>query len=247
MKIIIEDCFEAIKNIENESIDLTFTSPPYFNSKEYSFYNSYEEYLSLLNNLFIEIERVTKEGKFFVINTSPVIEPRKNRSSSSKRYSIPFDIHPLIIKAGFEFIDDIIWEKPEPSAKNRISGFNRFRKPMTYKPNIVSEYIMVYRKKTDKLIDWNLKQYDKETIEKSLVKEKIERSNIWKMSPKRDKNHPAPFPNKLAHNIIKYYSFVGDTIFDPFAGSGTVGIEATKLKRKSILIEQNKEYMKHLL
>lgn len=59
---------------------------------------------------------------------------------------------------GWEFIDDIVWEKPEYSVKNRIGGFQQHRKPLAYKPNSVTEYLMVYRKQTDKLIDWNIHQ-----------------------------------------------------------------------------------------
>ena len=83
--------------------------------------------------------------------------------------------------------------------------------------------IMVYRKKTDKLLDWNLKQYPKEIIEKSLVTDKIERTNIWYINPTHHKEHSAVFPISLADRIVKLYSFVGDIVFDPFGGIGTTG------------------------
>ena len=67
---------------------------------------------------------------------------------------------------GWEFIDDIVWVKPEASVKNRNAGFLQHRKPLGYKPNAISEMIMVYRKKTDKLIDWNISQYNWDKVKK---------------------------------------------------------------------------------
>ena len=86
--------------------------------------------------------------------------PRLSRAHSSKRYAIPYDIHPRLTDIGWEFIDDIVWIKPEYAAKNRNGGFYQHRKPLCYKANSVTESVMVYRKKTDKLIDWNLRQYE---------------------------------------------------------------------------------------
>ena len=72
---------------------------------------------------------------------------------------------------GWEYVDDIVWLKPEPSAKNRVAGFNLHRKPLAYKPNCVTETLMVYRKKSNKLIDWIFKQYPEEVIKKSKIKD----------------------------------------------------------------------------
>src|SRR5690606_9462952 len=131
------------------------TSPPYYNARDYSFYNSYEEYLEFLRDVFKEVHRLTKNGRFLIVNSSPVIVPRVSRAHSSKRYPIPFDLNKILTDDGWEFIDDIVWQKPEYSVKNRIGGFMQNRKPLSYKPNCVTEYVMVYRKKTTDLIDWN--------------------------------------------------------------------------------------------
>ncbi len=242
------DSLELNNSIKDNSIDLIFTSPPYFNAREYSTFKTYDEYLNFMSNIFINLEKVLKEGKFFIINTSPVITPRENRNSNSTRHPIPFDLHYLIQKAGFEFIDDIIWEKPERSCFNRISNFNKFRKPLTYKPIPVTEYLFVYRKKTDKLIDWNLKQIKKEIMIKSLVKDNFFRTNIWKIFPetKKKKIHSAPFPLKLAKEVIKLYSFENEIILDPFAGSGTTAEACIELNRNYILIEKDNDYFNYL-
>jgi len=144
---------------------------------------------------------------------------------------------------GWEFIDDIIWAKPEASAKNRNAGFLQHRKPLGYKPNPCAEYVIVYRKKTHKLIDWNMKQYDREIIEKSKINGSYESSNIWKIDPTFDKTHSAVFPLKLCDDIIRFYSFIGDLILDPFAGSGTLGRSALLLGRYFLLIEKEHKYV----
>ena len=144
-KVIQGDTREILKFVPDESVHLTFTSPPYYNARDYSIYRSYKEYLDFLEEVFKGVYRVTKEGRFFLLNTSPIIIPRVGRQYSSKRYPIPYDIHPLLIKMGWEFIDDIVWIKPEASAKNRNAGFLQHRKPLGYKPNACSECVMVYR------------------------------------------------------------------------------------------------------
>ena len=181
-----------------------------------------------------------------VVNTSPIIIPRVGRKYASKRYPIPYDIHPLLISMGWEFIDDIIWVKPEASAKNRNAGFLQHRKPLAYKPNSCSEMIMVYRKKTDKLIDWNIKQYPEDIVNESKIKGDYESSNVWKIDPVFDKTHSAVFPKELCNRIIKFYSFKNDLVFDPFAGSGTLGIAAIENGRRFLLAEKDGKYFERI-
>lgn len=240
--VVNGDVQQIIQYIPDESIHLTFTSPPYYNARDYSIYQSYEEYLLFLEEVFKEVHRITKEGRFFILNTSPIIIPRISRAHSSRRYPIPYDIHPLLIKMGWEFIDDIVWVKPEASVKNRNAGFLQHRKPLGYKPNAITESLMVYRKKTDKLIDWNIKQYSWDKVKRSKVEEKYETTNVWHLDPTFDKIHSAVFPKELCDRVIQYYSFVEDLVFDPFAGSGTLGKSAIQLNRNFFLTEKIKIY-----
>jgi DNA modification methylase len=242
-QIILGNCLNYLPQIDKESIHLTFTSPPYFNTKEYSHYMTYDIYLEFLTNVFKEVYRVTLEGRFLVINISPVIEPRQSRNTQSKRYPIPFDLHPILKDIGWDFQEDIIWEKPEGSAKNRNAQFFQTRKPVIYKPNIVTEYVLVYRKRTNRLPEWNIRQYYKEVIESSLVKDDdYERTNLWKINPTYSKKHPAVFPKELVEKVIKYYSMKGDNILDPFGGIGTTCHAAYKLDRNCISIEIDEDY-----
>ena len=105
---------------------------------------------------------------------------------------------------------------------------------------------MVYRKKTSKLIDWNLRQYDDETVEASKVQGEYEKSNAWQINPATDKRHPAVFPTELASRVIQFYSFKGDLIFDPFGGSGTVRRVAMEQERYFLLCEKEPEYVEYI-
>lgn len=244
--VVLGDVRKTLQKIPNESFHLTFTSPPYYNARDYSIYPSYKAYLHFLEEVFKLTYDKTKEGRFLIVNSSPVIVPRFSRQHSSKRYPIPFDIHNFLIKMGWDFVDDIIWEKPEASVKNRNAGFLQHRTPLAYKPNARTEYLMVYRKQTNKLIDWNIKQYDKKTVEESKVQDGYETSNIWKIDPTFNKIHSAVFPVELCKRIINYYSFQGDLVFDPFAGSGTFGRTAKLLGRHFFLTEQEKKYFEYM-
>lgn len=244
--VVNADVCETLKFVPDESVHLTFTSPPYYNARDYSIYPSYEAYLLFLQKVFEETFRITKEGRFLVVNTSPVIIPRISRAHASKRYPIPFDLHSILVKMGWEFIDDIIWLKPEYSVKNRIGGFQQHRKPLAYKPNCVTEYLMVYRKKTDKLLDWNIHQYNEATINESKVLGNIDTTNVWEICPKSDKIHSAVFPEELCKKVIEYYSYKGDLVFDPFGGSGTVGRVAKHMQRYFFLTEIEKKYFEYM-
>lgn len=244
--IVCADVQDVFKLIPDESVHLTFTSPPYYNARDYTIFESYKAYLDFLTVVFKETHRITKEGRFFVLNTSPVIVPRISRAHSSKRYAIPYDMHPRLTDMGWEFIDDIVWIKPEYAAKNRNGGFFQHRKPLCYKANSVTESVMVYRKKTSKLIDWNLRQYDDEIVEASKVQGEYEKSNAWQINPATDKGHPAVFPTELASRVIQFYSFKGDLIFDPFGGSGTVGRVALDQNRYFLLCEKEPKYVEYV-
>lgn len=244
--VVNGDVLSILKEIKDDSFHLTFTSPPYYNARDYSFYQSYDQYLDFLRIVFKETHRLTKNGRFLIVNTSPIIIPRVSRKHSSRRYPIPFDIHNFLVKDGWDFIDDIIWQKPEYSVKNRVGGFMQHRKPLGYKPNCTTEYLMVYRKKSKDLIDWNIKQYDPEIIEESKVQGDFDTTNVWLIDPSGDKTHSAVFPEKLCEKVVKYYSFKNDLVFDPFGGSGTLGKVSQSLNRNFFLAELDKKYFNRI-
>lgn len=242
------DCVELIENMPTECVDLIFTSPPYFNARpEYSEFEEYESYLFKMRQVIKRCHRVLNEGCFFVINVAPVLIRRASRNEASKRIAVPFDMHQIFIEEGYDFIDDIIWLKPEGAgwATGRGRRFAADRNPLQYKAVPVTEYVLVYRKRTDLLIDWHIRNHpSKELVKESRIGDGYERTNVWKINPATSSQHPAAFPKELAEKVITYYSFKGDVVLDPFAGSGTVGAAASELNRRFVLFDNNLAYIK---
>ena len=236
-----------LEDFPNGSVDLVFTSPPYFNARpEYADYLSYDDYLEHMRKVISECGRILNEGRFFVINVSPVLIRRANRNEASKRIAVPFDFHRLFIEEGFDFVDDIIWMKPEGAgwATGRGRRFSADRNPCQYKPVPVTEYVLVYRKRTDKLIDWLIRKHpNQEFVNASKIQDGYEVTNVWKITPSHSKIHPAVFPLDLAKKVIQYYSFVGDVVLDPFAGISTTRQAAAMLNRRFALVERDEKYI----
>lgn len=245
------DSNEVLKNIKENSIDLIFTSPPYYNARDYSQYVSHQDYINKMNNIIEKCIKVLKPNRYIIINISPVITKRAGREFESQRLPLHIDFHNILCKNNCEFVDEIIWIKPEASVSNRNGIFQQNQMSLNYKPNNVNEYILVYKKSAPFLMDEVIKDYKNKNIDltiKNLLEEKAENkkdfdsTNIWTIQPKNSKYHSAVFPDQLCEKIIKYYSVEKDVVLDPFSGSGTVGRVANNLNRKFLLIEQNKEY-----
>lgn len=243
-KIYKNDCISGMKsNLISNSIDLIVTSPPYYNAREYSTWETYEKYIDFLKEVFSECYRVLKDGRMCAVNISVIIQPRAKRSEESKRIALPFHFVNLMEDIGFKFLEDIIWVKPEGSAKNRNGGFFRHRQPVAYKPNIINEYIFVFQKPMNGLIDKIVRSYKGEIKQKSLVEDGYERTNVWYMNPETNSEHPAPFPKELSDKLIKYYSYMGDTVLDPFMGSGTTALSCKTMNRNYIGFEIHEKYI----
>lgn len=246
----IGDSEDLMTDLPNECVDLIFTSPPYYNAKpEYSEYLTYEDYLLKMRKIIHQAHRVLNDGRFFVINVSPVLIRRASRSESSHRIAVPFDFHRLFIEEGFEFIDDIIWMKPEGAgwATGRGRRFAADRNPCQYKPVPVTEYVLVYRKKSEHLIDWIIRKHpDQEAVKESKIADGYEVTNVWKITPAHCKDHPAVFPEELADKVIRYYSFKNDVVLDPFGGTGTTAKAAIKAGRRFAIFEMEEKYLKNI-
>ena len=232
-----ENCLETMARMPDNYIDLVVTSPPYFNAREYSQYNSISDYMEQMEKCFTLANDKLKESRMLIVNISPVLVEREKRSKQSYRIPLPYYFVPMLEKIGFEFLEDIIWKKPEGSAANRNGGFFRSRKPVAYKPNIVTEYILVFKKSAPFLIDKVLKN-------DSLVIGDYERTNVWEINPETKSKHPAPYPIELVDKLIKYYSYENEIIYDPFMGSGTTALAAIKNNRNWIGSEISSEYCK---
>src|SRR5215470_1648325 len=99
------DSVELLDDMPAASVDLVFTSPPYFNARpEYSDYEVYDQYLFKMRQVIKRVHRVLNEGRFFVINCAPVLLRRATRNESSRRIAVPFDLHRIFIEEGYDFV-----------------------------------------------------------------------------------------------------------------------------------------------
>ena len=235
MSIECGDAGVLLAGLGDETIGLTFTSPPYLNAREYSQYSNVDEYMATMKGIFEQIFLKTKPSRMCVVNISPVLKERKSRQHQSYRIPLPFYFVGMMEDIGFEFLEDIIWKKPEGATQNRNGGFYTHRQPLAYKPNIVTEYVLVFKKPAPHLLDYYIQN-------KSLVPDGYERTNVWEISPENKSEHPAAFPVELAEKVILYYSYENDVVLDPFIGSGTTAIAARRNNRKYIGFDIHEEY-----
>ena len=137
------DCLDVLPT-EEVKADLILTSPPYFNARpEYAEWDCYADYLAFLETVFTACHHALTDGRYLITVVSPVIVPRAKRSEASQRKAIPFDLHAILDRIGFDFVDDIIWVKPHGAGIGRGKKFAHHRRPLAYKPEVITEYILV--------------------------------------------------------------------------------------------------------
>lgn len=123
-----------------------------------------------------------------------------------------------------------------------MEGFIKTEILFKYKPNIINEYILVFQKPMNGLIDKIIRQYKLVDNGESKVEGDYERSNVWYINPETKSKHPAPFPLELPTKLISYYSYKNDTVLDIFMGSATTGVSCVNLNRNFIGIELDENY-----
>lgn len=244
-KIIIGDS-RKMEEMQNESVHLIITSPPYWQLKDYGaenqigFNDSYEDYINNLNLVWNECYRVLHDGCRLCIN----IGDQFARSVYYGRYKI-IPIHTEIIKfcetIGFDYMGAIIWQKP--TTMNTTGGatvMDSFPYPRNGIIKIDYEFILIFKK------PGNSPKVSKELKDKSkLTKEEWNGyfSGHWNFNGEKQPKHLAMFPEELPKRLIKMFSFVGDTILDPFLGSGTTTKASKNLNRNSIGYEINEKFL----
>ena len=244
--LLMGDCIERMKEIESGSVDLTVTSPPYDNLRSYNGNNEqWGEHV--WKAVLADLYRVTKDGGVvvWVVGDATI---KGSETGSSFRQAIQF------MDFGFNLHDTMIWNKGSFTAVGAL----KTRYAQTF------EYMFVLTK-------GKLKTFNPIKDRKNKVKGKIggklrlkngdmrqmsthgkqraeygQRFAIWDQPPcgGNKTGHPAPFPEQLAHDHIVSWSNEGDTVLDPFMGSGTSGVAAKNLNRKFIGIELDEEYFK---
>ena len=244
-KIINGDSRKMIELSDN-SVHLAITSPPYWQLKDYGtddqigFHESYESYINNLNLVWKECYRTLHNGCRLCIN----IGDQFARAVYYGRYKV-IPIREEIIKfcenIGFDYMGAIIWQKVTTS--NTTGGgvqMGSYPYPRNGILKLDYEFIIVFKKLGD------APKHTKE--HKELSKMTAEEWNTffaghWNFAGARQNGHIAMFPEELPKRLIKMFSFVGETVLDPFAGSGTTSLAAKHLDRNSVGVEINSEFI----
>ena len=240
--LILGDCLEKMKDIQDKSIDLTVTSPPYDNLRTYNGSLVWND--DVWKAVLRELYRVTKDGGVVVWVVGDATIKGSETGTSFKQALYAKD-------CGFNLHDTMIYMKPNFSAVGALKS--------RYAP--VFEYMFVFSKGAPKtfnaLKDRPCKTYGKQ--KKGTIRQKDgstkrmsnegwvqpeygQRFNVWLINPQSN-GHPAPFPEQLANDHIISWSNPGDVVFDPFMGSGTTGKMAVLNDRHFIGVEKVPEYM----
>lgn len=252
--IILGDCQEVLKSISDDSVDLVFTSPPYADQRKTTYGGiKTDEYVDWFLPISEELLRVLKPSGTFVLNI-------KEKVVNGERSTYVLELILEMRKQGWLWTEEFIWHK-----KNSYPGKwpNRFRDSWerllqfnkSKKFNMYQETVMV------PMGDWakgrlkNLSEKDKQrdnsqvgsgfgkNISNWLARDMAYPTNVLHLSTEcNNKNHSAAFPEALPEWFIKLFTKEGDTVLDPFAGSGTTNIVAQKMFRNSIGIEIHKQY-----
>lgn len=244
-KIIIGDS-RRMKEVADESVHLVVTSPPYWQLKDYGnggqigFNDTYEEYINNLNLVWRECQRILHGGCRLCIN----IGDQFARSVYYGRYKvIPIrtEITKFCETVGFDYMGAIIWQKVTTChTTGGASVMGSFPYPRNGIIKLDYEFILVFRKYGEP------PKVSKQTKEQSrLTQTEWSRffTGHWTFPGEKQDKHLAMFPEELPRRLIKMFSFLGDTVLDPFLGSGTTSLAARNLSRNSFGYEINEDFL----
>lgn len=246
-KLILGDARD-LSFIPDGSVHLVVTSPPYWNLKRYNEHpkqmghiNDYEIFLEELNKVWKECFRVLAPGGRLVCVVGDVCLSRKE---NGRHVVVPLhaDICVGCRKIGFDNLNPIIWHKISNASYEVSNGSKFLGKP--YEPNAIIkndiEFILMQRKPGG-YRQPTLEQRNKSRIAKQEFDDWFRQ--FWNITGASTKQHPAPFPLELAHRLVRMFSFDGDTVLDPFGGSGTTSLAAMKTNRHSIMVDIDSAYL----
>ncbi|TAE76028.1 MAG: helix-turn-helix domain-containing protein [Bacteroidetes bacterium] len=299
IRVVWGNCLDILKQMESESIQLMVTSPPYYNARDYSQWENIDLYLEDMRQIIRESWRVLDNHRVWVWNVGDIFDnDRKVTKSVWGKRRIPLGAYFIKIfeEEGFEFVDDIMWDKGEVESKRFMNGGMDY--PFYQYPMNCYEHILIFHKhrldntkipcpvcgslnvngntqseigvqswecKNEKCfirspnnrgkrfsLRTNMMQYwfdeDKNNVIEKSVQNKWRRdivpfSPVIKVNSKGENilGHSAPFPEDIPEMAIKYFSYAGEKVLDPFGGSFTTPIVARNLHRTGIGIELNKE------
>src|SRR5260370_8085031 len=247
-RVVFGDC-RAMQEIPNESIQRTVTSPPYYNAPfDYpGLFKDYDEFLELVQELSQNLFRVSAPGRISCFVTDDMLV-------KGQKYPVVADVTRLMIEAGFRYTDRIVWVKPQAYIQiSRRSGVVlQHPYPMYYYPDNIQESILLFQNGE---FDYSqFKDAPRNVLESSKIDTVLLNKERWNLTvwnitnvlpmPGRGEEGIAAFPEEIPRRLIKLFTMVGETVFDPFAGSGTTLKVAQELGRKGIGYEIDLELKK---
>lgn len=238
-----------LRGIAGGSVHLAVTSPPYFNAKMYSVANGgdlgnvhdLDEWLAEIGQVWQEVYRVLQPGRKFFLNIMnlPIRENKTFRSLNLVGKNID-----LCESVGFVFKRDIVWHK----TNGVRAHFGTYPYPGGILINNMHEAILEFEKPTrrpgQKYAHVTAQQKEDSKLDKDFWLS-VKNSDVWLMKPEksgRNRDHAAPFPEELPTRLIRAYSFVGETVLDPFVGSGTTLVAAARHGRNGIGYDINPDF-----
>lgn len=243
---------ERMTALAPDSVHLTVTSPPYWNAIDYDVHTAggpeanyrprqsmdYHAYLEWLGRCFAEVLRVHAPGSHCCVVVGTVLL----RASHTP---LAYHFVPLMEGLGWEFHQDIVWNKVTGGVKRAGSAIQH-PYPGYYYPNIMTEFILIFRKPGPHKIHAGRSEEERDRsrypVDALFTRELA--NNIWHIAPVPPGQfaHPCPFPEEIPRRLILLYSYRGDLVLDPFAGSGTTLKVARHLGRRWVGYEVKEEY-----
>lgn len=233
--------------LEDESVHLVVTSPPYWNLKRYNenpdqlgHVQNYEAFLTELEKVWRHTFRVLVPGGRLVCVVGDVCVARRNFGRHLV-FPLHADICVICRHIGFDNLNPIVWHKIANASYEVPNGSKFLGKP--YEPNAIikndMEFILMQRKPGG-----YRKPTESQREASKISKKEFDRwfQQIWNITGASTKQHPAPFPLELATRLVRMFSFTGDTVLDPFSGTGTTMVAALRTDRNSIGVEIDPEY-----
>lgn len=255
--VILQHSAEDLTILADDTVALTVTSPPYWNAIDYDVhtvdkaawyrtrkygngYREYADYLEWLGRIFGPLLKKTRPGGFCAVVIGTVL-------LDGKHYPLPFDLAARMVQWGWEFHQDIIWHKVTGGVK-RAGSFIQRPFPGYFYPNIMTEYILVFRKEGPAVYAGHTDE-EKESaripIDELFTKELA--NTVWHVAPvpPGHLDHPCPFPEEIPLRLMLLYSYGGDLVLDPFNGSGQTTKVARHLGRRFVGLDVEAKYVNY--
>ena len=232
--LICGDVIDATKTLEDDSVDLIVTSPPYNVKKSYEEDVTQEEYICMITDACKEFKRVLKCDGRFCINV-PLTMTKLNISENGEKHHIRlvmYEWETALLAAGLKIRDYLVWNQSNSGNDTAWGSFKSASSPWIRHQ---AEIIILGHTGRWKKLDKGESSIESEEFTRWTV-------DMWTMACARHKEHPAVFPEDLPTRCIKLFSYVGDVILDPFCGTGTTLKIAKELYRSSIGIDKKKKY-----